>query len=75
MNATNFVIHDAGPDAKRNAVHTYAELQQQIHHDLRAQHPEWIGPNGDSPICDFYERRFAELIGFFQSADSNLAAA
>jgi hypothetical protein len=75
MNATNFVIRDAGPKANRNLVSTYAELQRQYHNDLRAQHPEWIGPNGDSPMCDFYERRFAELIGFFQSADSKLAAA
>ena len=24
---------------------------------LRAQHPEWVQPNGDSPICDAYESR------------------
>ncbi|MGE5214404.1 MAG: hypothetical protein ACM3NN_12015 [Nitrospirota bacterium] len=40
----------------------YAELQQQIHDALRAQHPEWVQPNGDSPTCDSYEFRFAELL-------------
>jgi hypothetical protein len=31
-------------------------------HALRAQHPEWVQPNGASPICDSYESRFAELL-------------
>jgi hypothetical protein len=26
-----------------------AELRQQIHDDLRIQHPEWVEPNGESP--------------------------
>jgi len=30
-------------------IHTYTELRQQIHDDLRIQHPEWIQPNGKSP--------------------------
>ena len=34
-------------------IHTYSELRQQIHHDLRIQHPEWVQPNGESPMCDF----------------------
>jgi hypothetical protein len=38
-------------------VHTYTELRQQIHDDLRIQHPEWVQPNGESPMCDFYEAR------------------
>ena len=37
-----------------------AQLRQQIHHDLRIQHPEWIRPNGDSPKCDLYEARLME---------------
>jgi hypothetical protein len=41
-------------------IHTYAELRQQIHDDLRLQHPEWIEPNGESPICDSYEARLME---------------
>ena len=44
-------------------IHTYAELQQQIHDDLRLQHPEWIQPDGESPICDSYEARLKELLG------------
>jgi hypothetical protein len=43
-------------------IHTYAELRQQIHNDLRLQHPEWIQPDGESPICDFYEARLMELL-------------
>ena len=43
-------------------VHTVAELQQQIHHDLRSQHPEWVGPSGESPMCDFYEARLTQLL-------------
>ena len=43
-------------------IHTYAELRQQIHHDLRLQHPEWIEPSGESPMCDFYEARLMDLL-------------
>ena len=43
-------------------VHTVAELQQQIHDDLRRQHPEWIEPSGESPMCDFYEARLTHLL-------------
>ena len=43
-------------------IHTYTELRQQIHDDLRIQHPEWIQPNGESPICDSYEARLTELL-------------
>jgi hypothetical protein len=40
----------------------YAALQRHMHHALRAQHPEWIESNGDSPKCDLYESRFAQLL-------------
>jgi hypothetical protein len=30
---------------------TYTELRQQIHGDLRIQHPEWVEPNGESSMC------------------------
>ena len=43
-------------------VHTYTELRQQIHDDLRIQHPEWVQPNGESPMCDFYEARLMKLL-------------
>jgi hypothetical protein len=44
-------------------IRSYAELQELIRVSLRTQHPEWIEPNGDSPVCDSYEARFAELLG------------
>src|SRR5437763_4670414 len=31
-------------------IHTYAELRQQIHHDLRIQHSDWIQPNGSPQV-------------------------
>jgi hypothetical protein len=43
-------------------VHIFAELLRQIRNDLRIQHPEWIQPNGESPICDSYEARLMELL-------------
>jgi hypothetical protein len=43
-------------------VHTYADLLQQIHNALRIQHPEWVQPNGESPMCDSYEARLMELL-------------
>ena len=43
-------------------IHTYTELQQQIHEDLRIQHPEWVESNGESPMCDAYEVRLTELL-------------
>jgi hypothetical protein len=51
------------PIAVSHQVHTYTELQQQIHHDLRIQHPEWVQPNGESPMCDSYESRLMGLLG------------
>jgi hypothetical protein len=50
------------PIAMSPQIHTYTELRQQIHGDLRIQHPEWIQPNGESPICDSYESRLTELL-------------
>ncbi len=46
-------------------IRTYAELRQQIHNDLRIQHPEWVEPNGESPKCDFYEARLMEELDTF----------
>ena len=47
-------------------VHTYTQLRRQIHDDLRIQHPEWVQPNGESPICDSYEVRLMKLLGGFE---------
>jgi len=43
-------------------IHTYTELQHQIHADLRIQHPEWIESNGESPMCDSYEACLTEML-------------
>ena len=42
--------------------YTYADLRKQMHDDLRMQHPEWVQPNGESPMCDSYEARLLELL-------------
>src|SRR5437762_10431360 len=56
--------------------HTYSELRQQIHDDLRIQHPEWIQPTGECPLCDAYEARLMELLDPLGSkADDQSAAA
>ena len=51
-------------------VHTYTELRKQIHDDLRVQHPEWVQPNGESPICDSYEVRLKELLADLEEIPS-----
>jgi hypothetical protein len=43
-------------------IRTYTELRQKIHDDLRLQHPEWVQPGGESPICDSYDARLMQLI-------------
>ena len=45
------------PIAMSHQIHTYTELQQQIHDDLRVQHPDWVNSDGSSPTCDSYESR------------------
>jgi hypothetical protein len=50
-------------------VPAYAALQRQIHDALRAQHPKWVQPNGDSPTCDAYESRFADLLRILPRRD------
>ena len=52
-------------------IHTYTELQQQVHNDLRIQHPEWVEPNGESPTCDSYEARLVELLDALTRRGSN----
>jgi hypothetical protein len=52
-------------------VHTCTELRQQIHDDLRIQHPEWVQPNGESPMCDAYEARLMELLNTLTPRGSN----
>ena len=48
--------------AMANEIRSYAELPQLIRVSLRIQNPEWTEPSGDSPLCDSYEARLAELL-------------
>jgi len=52
-------------------IDTYAGLLRQIRNDLRLQHPEWIEPNGQSPMCDSYEARLIELLSIPKEANDN----
>ena len=59
------------PMAMAHQLHTYTELRKQIHDDLRIQHPEWVQPNGESPMCDSYEARLSELLDALPRMASN----
>ena len=52
-------------------IRSYTELRALIRVSLRNQNPEWVEPNGDSPRCDFYEARFAELLGLSHSLEDD----
>jgi hypothetical protein len=60
----------AKPSALHHQVHTYTELRQQIHDDLRIQHPEWVESNGKSPMCDSYEAPLMELLDSLRRRES-----
>jgi hypothetical protein len=64
------------PIARSHPVDAFAALQFQIHDDLRSQHPEWIEANGESPMCDFYEARLAQLLDDYvrTKSDESVAA-
>ena len=55
----------AKPMSVHQEIHTYTELRQQIHDDLRIQHPEWIQPNGECPMCEDDEARLMERLDIF----------
>jgi hypothetical protein len=57
--------------AMTHKVHIYAALLQQIHNDLRIQHPEWIQQDGRSPMCDSYEARLMKLLVASLPGESN----
>ena len=57
--------------AMSHPIHTYTELQQQIHDDLRIQHPEWVRPNGESPKCDSYDACLTEMVNTLTRMGSN----
>ncbi len=52
-------------------IHTYTELQQQIHDDLRIQNPEWVKSNGECPTCDSYQSRLMEMLDPLTRTGSN----
>ena len=60
----------AKPMAVSHEVHTYTELRQKIHDDLRVQHPEWVQPDGKSPMCDSYEARLVKLLDSLKRRES-----
>jgi hypothetical protein len=55
-------------------VQPYVQLQQQIHEALRKEHPEWVEPNGECPMCESYELRLAELLGVSSASEYRPAA-
>lgn len=56
--------------SEHHQIHNYGELRQQIHNDLRIQHPEWVEPDGRSPMCDSYESRLMELLDVLRRRES-----
>ena len=60
----------ARPNAAPHEIHTYAELRRKTHHDLRVQHPEWVQPDGKSPMCDSYEARLMQVLASTTSRES-----
>jgi hypothetical protein len=62
--------HESTPTAASHQIHAYAELRQQIHCDLRIQHPEWVQPNGECPMCDVYEARLVKELESLTPSDS-----
>jgi len=66
MRASNNTLEDLNKAAVAcRKIDTFTKLRQQIRNDLRLQHPEWIEPSGESPMCDFYEERLMKLLGAY----------
>ena len=59
--------------AMHRAIRTYAGLQPHMRDALREQHPEWVEPDGDSPICRSNEERFAQLFALFAQSETRSA--
>jgi hypothetical protein len=55
-------------------VQAYVQLQKQMHEALLREHPEWVEPNGDCPMCEAYESRLAELLGLSSPREHRSAA-
>lgn len=61
--------------AMHDEIRTYTELQRHMHYVLRVQHPEWVEPDGESPVRHSYEKRFAELLTLFAKSGTRSAQA
>src|SRR5205823_14429875 len=48
---------------------TYTELQQQIHDDLRIQHPDWVNSDGSSPRVILTSRASGNCSAFRREGD------
>jgi hypothetical protein len=57
--------------AMADKVDSYGSLLRQIRNDLRLQHPDWIQPNGQCPMCDSYEARLIKLLDASLPGESN----
>jgi hypothetical protein len=55
------------PIAMSPEIHTYTELREQIHDELRIQHPEWVEPNGESSMRLLEELDALARSGFNES--------
>jgi len=62
--------------AMAHKLDTYGRLLRQIRNDLRRQHPDWVQPNGQCPVCDCYEARLLKLLdaSIPEESDGNSAA-
>ena len=58
------------PIAMSPQIQTHTELREQIHDDLRIQHPEWVQPNGESSM-----RLLEELDALTRSGSNKSIAA
>jgi hypothetical protein len=64
---------DASP-AVPEVIQPYVQLQEQIQEALRKEHPEWVEPNGECPMCEAYELRLAQLLGLSSASEHRSAA-
>jgi hypothetical protein len=55
-------------------VQAYVPLQREIHEALRKEHPEWVEPNGECPMCEIYEARLAKLLALSAESEYRSAA-
>ena len=55
-------------------VQGFVPLQREIHEALRKEHPEWVEPNGDCPMCEIYEARLVKLLALSSDTEHRSAA-